>query len=208
MSGGSSDDAVLAIAHLDRKTVVIDLVVKQAGSPPFNPRDAIRQFSVFLNTYRIFRVTGDAYAGCTFREDFRAFGITYNVRSTPASELYEALEPLLNAGEVELLDLPIATEQLVCLVWRGNRITHEPNSHDDHANAIALAAAVLRSTLQRLGPNVMPIIVTTPRTYFGDHPGGSGASIYGGVYSGGGSMRNPAHGLPRDGRDSWDQRWR
>ncbi|MGB8893283.1 MAG: hypothetical protein WCD13_03055 [Pseudolabrys sp.] len=24
----------------------------------------------------------------------------------------------------------------------------------------------------------------------------------------GGPMRNPAHGLPMDGRDSWDQRWR
>ena len=208
MSGGSSDDAVLAIAHLDGKVVVIDLVQKQVGRPPFNPRDVVRQFAAVMNDYRIFRIYGDAYSGQTFRQDFQSYGIQYEVRSTPASNLYEGLEPLLNAREIELLDLSTPTEQLVSLVWRGNRITHEPNSHDDHANAVALAAAVLRGNLQRLGPNVMPIIVTTPRTYFGDHPGGSGASIYGGVYSGGGSMRNPAHGLPRDGRDSWDQRWR
>jgi hypothetical protein len=208
MSGGSSDDAVLTVAHAEGRIIVIDLVVKQTGGTPFNPRDAIRQFAAILSTYRISRVTGDAYAGTTFREDFRAFGITYEVRSTPASELYVALEPVLNACEVELLDLPIATEQLVCLVWRGNRITHEPNSHDDHANAVALAAAVLRGNLQRLGPNVFPIIVTSPRTYFGDYPGGGVSEYSGSVYAGGGSMRNPAHGLPMDGRDSWDQRWR
>lgn len=204
MSGGSRDDAVLCIAHLEGKVVVIDLVVKQIGSPPFNPRDAIRQFAAILAQYRINRVTGDAYAGCTFREDFRAFGITYDVRTTPASELYEALEPALNAVEVELPDHPVATEQLVCLVWRGNRITHESNSHDDHANAIALAVSLVRGLAQQVSPHAMPIIITTRRSYYGDHPGGSGVSEYGGsVYAGGGSMRNPSHGLPRDGRDSW-----
>ena len=201
MSGGSSDDAVLAIAHADGKTAVLDLVVKQAGGTPFNPRDAIRQFAAILSSYRISRVTGDAYAGCTFREDFRAFGIQYEVRSTPASELYEALEPALNAVEVQLLDLPVATEQLVCLVWRGNKITHEPNSHDDFANAIALVVSSVRGMAQQRGVNVMPIVVTTPRVYYGDS-GSGGASEYGGGFYGG-SMRNPAHGLPRDGRDSW-----
>jgi hypothetical protein len=102
MSGGSSDDAVLAIAHLEGRIVVIDLVVKQVGGAPFNPRTAIKEFAAILSMYRIFKVTGDCYAGLTFREDFRAFGITYEVRSTPASELYEALEPALNSVEVEI----------------------------------------------------------------------------------------------------------
>jgi hypothetical protein len=206
MSGGSSDDAVLTIAHREGRIAVIDLVVKQVGSVPFNPRDAIRQFAAILSGYRISRVTGDAYAGTTFREDFRAFGIQYEVRSTSASELYEALEPALNAGEVELLDHPTAVEQLVCLIWRGNRITHEPNSHDDHSNAIALAVSLVRGMgVQQISPHARPIIITTRRrSCYGDYPGGSGVSEYGGsVYGGGASMRNPAWGLPRDGRDSW-----
>jgi hypothetical protein len=203
MSGGSSDDAVLAIAHLDGKVVVIDLVAKQIGGTPFNPRDAIRQFAALLANYRISRVTGDAYAGMAFREDSRSFGIGYEVRTTSASELYEALEPVLNAGEVELPDLPVVTEQIVCLVWRGSRITHEPNSHDDHANAVALVVSVARGRAQ-ISPNILPIIVTSRRGCYGDHPGGAAVSEYGGsIYAGGASMRNPAWGLPRDGRDSW-----
>jgi hypothetical protein len=207
MSGGSNDDAVLAIAHADGKIAVLDLVVKQIGGTPFSPRDAIRQFAAVLSHYRISRVTGDAYAGMTFREDFRAFNITYEVRSTPASELYEALEPALNAGEVEVLDHPVLTEQLCCLVWRGNRITHEPGSHDDHANAAALAVSLVRGLAQQVGPNALPILTWTPRGSYGDHPGGSGVSEYGGsIYASGSSTRNPAHGLPMDGRDSWE-RW-
>jgi hypothetical protein len=207
LSGGSNDDAVLAIAHLDDKVVVIDLVVKQAGGPPFNPRDAIRQFAAILSQYRISRVFGDAYAGTTFREDFRGFGITYEMRSSSASELYEALEPVLNAGEVELLDHPIAIEQLVCLVWRGNRITHEANSHDDHANAVALVVSAARGFgVQQISPYAMPVFVTSRRGSFGDNPrSGTGLSEYAGYTGTGVSTRNPAWGLPRDGRDSWER---
>ena len=114
-------------------------------------------------------MTGDAYSGLTYRQDFQAGGIQYDLRSTPASELYEALEPALNAGEVELLDLPVLTEQLVCLVWRGSKITHENNSHDDHANAAALAINLVRDK-QSQGKIVMPIIVRAPRIYYGDNP--------------------------------------
>ena len=125
MSGGSSDDAVLAIAHLEGRIVVIDLVVKQVGGTPFNPRDAIRQFAAILSTYRIFKVTGDCYAGMTFREDFRAFRITYEVRSTPASELYEALEPVLNAVEVESSTIQCPLSSLS--VWFGAAIGSRMN---------------------------------------------------------------------------------
>jgi hypothetical protein len=197
MSGGSNDDSALAIFHLDGKVVVIDLVAKQIGGTPFNPRDAIRQFSVYLNNYRVSRVTGDAVAGMTYREDFRAFGVTYELCTTSASELYERLEPIINAGEIELLDHPVTTEQLVCLVWRGSRITHESNSHDDHANVVALAASVARGLTQQLGPNVLPIIVSGPRGCYGDI--GNGVGEYsGGFY--GGSMTNPAFDTSHWGR--------
>ena len=79
MSGGSADDSVLAIAHHDRtrKLTVLDSIMAQAGAPPFNPRDAVRKFAQELKAYGLSTVSGDAYAGETFRRDFAEHGITY-----------------------------------------------------------------------------------------------------------------------------------
>jgi hypothetical protein len=141
MSGGSNDDACLAIAHRDGNKVVLDLLVKQGGSPPFDPHVAVRQFCNHLHNYKISRVVGDAYAGEVFRQTFAAARIVYDVRTASASDLYERLEPVLNAGDVELLDAPTLLEQLIGLVWRGTKITHESGGHDDWANAAALVVA-------------------------------------------------------------------
>jgi hypothetical protein len=105
------------------------------GAPPFDPRAAVRQFCDVLKSYRITKVTGDAFAGQTFRKDFEDRGVGYEVRSASASLLYERFEPLLNAGEVEQLDVAPLVEQLITLIWRGNKITHEHGAHDDFANA-------------------------------------------------------------------------
>jgi hypothetical protein len=144
MSGGSNDDATLAIAHVDSasKRTVLDVLMSQIGAPPFNPRDAVRRFAAELKAWGLSRVTGDAYAGQTFRADFEALGVTYAVSSKSKSELYDAFEPKLNAGEVELLDHAKLTEQLLTLVLRGGRIDHLPNDHDDHANAACGAIVI------------------------------------------------------------------
>ncbi|MGO9328288.1 MAG: hypothetical protein ACLQJ0_09230 [Steroidobacteraceae bacterium] len=171
MSHGSADDATLCIANAEGKVVVIDLVMKQIGAPPFNPRDAVRLFSGVLKEYGISTVYGDAAGGQTYRQDFAALGITYELRSTPASQLYEWFEPVLNAGEIELLDHATLIEQLVCLVWRGARITHEPNSHDDHANAVALAVHVLRArAMEQKVPTCIPYVVGKRGVYSGGSP--------------------------------------
>lgn len=139
MSGGSSDDATLAIAHVDDSTAraVLDVVVSQTGRPPFNPRDAVGKFAGVLNAYGLARVVGDRYAGETFRADFQAHGISYSVSTLSKHQLYEALEPLVNAGAVELLDVQRMREQLLGLVARGSKIDHLPGEHDDWVNAAA-----------------------------------------------------------------------
>src|SRR3984893_12388515 len=139
MSGGSSDDAVLAIAHYDAaiKRSVLDLLPAQPGKPPFNPRDAVRKFAGLLKTYGLSRVHGDAYAGQTFRADFGEHGIAYEVAMLPKTGIYDALEPKLNAGEIELLDITELQEQLLTLIVRNGRIDHQPGDHDDFANAAA-----------------------------------------------------------------------
>jgi hypothetical protein len=165
MSGGSSDDSTFAIAHKDRESgkAVLDLLVAQSGRPPFNPRTAVSKFAALAHEYGISFVTGDNYGGQTYRFDFQGHGISYDTFKMPralgvkanttpaiprqertggqpsASDFYEAFEPRLNAGEVELLDISELQEQLLTLVWRGGKIDHEPGGHDDWANAAAVA---------------------------------------------------------------------
>jgi hypothetical protein len=160
MSGGSSDDAVLGIAHRDAVTnrSVLDCVLAQTGRPPFNPRDAVEKFAAALKEYRCHQVTGDRYAGETFRQDFAERGISYITSDFTKHQLYEALEPKINAGEVELLDVPRLQEQLLGLVSRGTKIDHLPGEHDDWVNATA-GVLILVSRAKEI-PVVVPFSST------------------------------------------------
>lgn len=139
MSGGSSDDATLAIAHREEDgRAVLDLVVDQGPRPPFDPRLAVKKFAGLLREYGISRVTGDAYAGQTFRADFQGQQqIAYEVAAGSTSDRYQRFEPRLNAGEVELLDEPKLVEQLTGLVMRGGKVTHLAGDHDDWAASVS-----------------------------------------------------------------------
>jgi len=149
MSGGSGDEAVLAISYRDLATnrAVLASLVTQTGKVPFNPRDAVKKFCAVLHQYRQSEVTGDAYAGETFRQDFLDGGISYRVEPRSKSEIYEQLEPKVNAGEIELLDEPTLTDQLLGLVMRGAKIDHVQGEHDDRINA---AAGALLLSVQRI----------------------------------------------------------
>jgi hypothetical protein len=145
MSGGSNDDAALAVAHKEGACLVLDVVASQSGAPPFNPRRAVAKFAAILKEYHCARVTGDAYGGQTFRRDFEERGVRYEVIDKSASDIYEDFEPLLTASEVALLDVPKLQEQLLTLVWRGAKITHQVGDHDDLANAACGAIVVCAS---------------------------------------------------------------
>ena len=167
MSGGSSDDAVLAIAHHDAETgrAVLDLLVSQTGKPPFNPRHAVRKFAGILKAWGLRRVHGDAYAGQTFRADFGEQAIAYQVAMLPKTGIYDALEPKLNAGEVELLDIRQLQEQLLTLVIRNGKIDHQPGDHDDYANAAAGALWLVSSQADAIIAE--PIVMITSYNRFG-----------------------------------------
>jgi hypothetical protein len=144
MSGGSSDDAVLAIGTRDAEGInrVVRLV-NQGPPPPFDPRGAVVRFVTAMQEYGIATVSGDAYAGQTFRADFQTRGIAYTVTRGSASDLYEAIEPVLNAGRVVFPDVPELESQLLGLVWRGGKIGHPHGEHDDYANAAAGVVAIM-----------------------------------------------------------------
>jgi hypothetical protein len=178
MSGGSIDDAVLSIAHKVGRIAVVDLVVKQDGEPPFNPRNAVRKFAAILKSYGVRSVTGDNYAGNTFKSDFEVEGIRYHpssrISGMPLSDqsrashtsaplaktdLYEAFEPPLNAGEIELPEKPEKlTEQLLTLVVRGVHVDHQVGGHDDFANAVCGAVYL-----------VLAPAYVAPQPYFGSY---------------------------------------
>ena len=80
-------------------------------------------------------------------------GNRYDAVSKPKSELYLELLPMINSGQVELLDHPRLFAQLCRLeaedsAWRPYTIYHAPGAHDDLANAAA--GALVTATSDRL----------------------------------------------------------
>lgn len=156
LSRGGDDDAALAIAHHDPRSgkAVLDAVIRQAGKKPYDVPEAIRtRFVPLCRQYRVARVVGDNAAGPTGRGDFTKEGIQYTLAADlgyrNTSQIYEAFEPLLNAGKVELLDHPKLVEQLLGLVMRGAKITHMPGEHDDWINAAAGSLVLAAASVSR-----------------------------------------------------------
>jgi hypothetical protein len=140
-SGGVSDAMTLAIGHLSGGDMcVLDAVLEMR--PPFDPEKAVAECAALLRRYGIATVTGDKYAGEWPVARFREHGIEFVQSARPKSDLYRDLLPLLNAGRVELIDLPRLSAQLCGLERRTARsgkdsIDHAPGGHDDLANAVA-----------------------------------------------------------------------
>lgn len=140
-SGGSSDGFTLAIAHRSAAgKAVLDAVRERR--PPFSPEVVVSEYAELLKTYRIREVHGDKYAGEWPRAAFRKFGIEYRVSDQTKSEIYLGLLPMLNSGQVELLEEKRLIAQLCGLERRTARsgkdsVDHGPNSHDDLVNATA-----------------------------------------------------------------------
>src|SRR5262249_45206319 len=140
-----NDDAVAAVGRARPDgTIVVDAVINQGPPCPFDPRVAVARFVGLAQEYGCLSVVGDKYAGETFIAAFADHGISYEVCPISKSELYEAFEPLLNAGEVRLPDVPLVEQQLLGLVWRGTKIDHLPGEHDDWCNAAVGAACCAR----------------------------------------------------------------
>jgi hypothetical protein len=142
-SGGSSDSMTLAIAHKDKSNrIVLDCIRERR--PPFSPTSVVTEFADLLETYGIRKVTGDHYAGEFVREPFRLKGIQYELADQPKSDYYRDMLPLINSGNVQLINNPRLIAQLCNLERRTARsgkdsIDHVKGGHDDIANAAALA---------------------------------------------------------------------
>jgi hypothetical protein len=92
---------------------VVARVERQTGEPPFSPTQAIRKFAGILHEYGLARVNGDHWGGNQTRSDWEAEGISYETHLVSASDLYERLEPRINAQTVSFVDVPRLRQQLL-----------------------------------------------------------------------------------------------
>ena len=138
MSGGSHDDATLAIAYKDNDGRAVLACLMNQGQPvPFDPYAAVSRFAAVMREWGIHSTVGDRYAGQVFQIAYLKEHISYEVCALPASKLYESLEPSLNAHEIILLDHAVLESQLLSLTWRAGKIDHPVGETDDFANSAA-----------------------------------------------------------------------
>jgi hypothetical protein len=168
-SGGASDSMTLGIGHAAGKVAVLDVIREM--QPPFSPDQVVADFAAALKAYRISRVEGDRYGGQWVVESFRTHGIAYVPSAKPKSDIYKNLLPMLNSGEVDLLDNSRLVAQLCGLerrTARGGRdsIDHAPGGHDDVCNAVA--GAVTQVVL-----GYRPPVAASGIMRLTDHPHGS-----------------------------------
>ena len=107
-------------------------------------------FTELLKSYGITSIVGDRYGGDWPASRFRAHGVEYEPSLLTKSAIYREALPIVNAGRVALLDLPVLRAQLIGLerrVARGGRdsIDHGPGGRDDVANAAAGALVLVGS---------------------------------------------------------------
>lgn len=146
-SGGNRDSMTLAIAHRDSKgRAVLDCVREKR--PPFSPETVVVEFVETLLNYQLRQVTGDHYAGEWPRDQFQRHNVVYKTSEDSKSDLYQAVAPLVNSGQCELLDSPVLRKQLLGLERKTARsgkdsIDHGPRGRDDVANAAAGALVLV-----------------------------------------------------------------
>lgn len=160
-SGGSADSMTLAIAHHEDGRAVVDAVREQR--PPFSPEATVEAFCTLLAAYGVREVVGDRYGGEWPRERFQTHGVSYVVSEATKNDLYRDLVPALNSGRVALLDVPRLLAQLEALERRPSRTgrdlyDHAPGGHDDVANAVAGAVALVTE-----GPAACAGVMVPPR---------------------------------------------
>jgi hypothetical protein len=101
-----------------------------------------------LKSYGLHAVTGDRFSGNFVVDAFRASGVEYRTSERTTSDAYLAMLPIVNAGAVELLDVPALLTELRGLERRRgtsgkDRVDHRPGAHDDTAAACAGLVAAL-----------------------------------------------------------------
>jgi len=194
--GGGGDSFTMAVAHQEPQgSIILDQCIET--KPPFSAEDVVKNYSEILREYRCLSVVGDRYAGAIVSQLFAKHGVQYVFSHRDRSAVYTDALPLMTSGKVHFLDHPRMIGQLAGLERRigqagRDRIDHPIRGSDDLSNS-ACGALVLAADRWNHQTVVMPILVRGARRSLID------------IDYNESSTRNPAHGLPLDGRDSWSQ---
>jgi AcrR family transcriptional regulator len=150
-----NDSFTVAISHREQDRVVLDLV--RAWAPPFSPGAVIEEIAALLTGYGLTQIGGDRYSPGFVAEQFRTHQIRYAPSLLDRSALYLELLPLVNTGQVRLLDVPDLVRELRGLERRRgtsgrDRVDHAPGGHDDIANSCAGSLVRAARAGHRLSP--------------------------------------------------------
>jgi hypothetical protein len=141
----NGDSMVLAIAHREERTAVLDLVREQ--KPPFSPERVVTGFARILQSYGLRSVQADRHGRGPFAELFLRHGISYAADAPSKNNLYADFIAALSSRSIDLLDLPRLREQAMALQSLGMASGYEkigmPRArdgralHDDVVNAVS-----------------------------------------------------------------------
>jgi hypothetical protein len=155
-SGGGSDAFTLAIVHNEGQDKVVQDVMRGWSSNRSGVVDLAAvcgEIATVIKRYGLYRVSGDHYAARWVSQAFQRVGVFYEPYEKDKSAAYRELEPWMAQHRIELLDHPVMLRELRLLEKRhraGGKpavIDHPKGGHDDHANALAVAVAVLARTM-------------------------------------------------------------
>ena len=179
-SGGAvgGDSYALAIVHREKDgRLVVDVVRGRQG--PFNTDDVTFEYATLCKEYRIGQVHGDAYGREWVAQAWGRTGVSYEKAELNASMLYLESLPLWTRGLVSIPDQPALIRELRLLERIPGRIgkdqvTHPRGVHDDLANVVCGALAMLASAssgewMRNLGPVVEQVMFAPRRPYFTGH---------------------------------------
>jgi hypothetical protein len=152
-SGGGADSFTLAIVHPEGEgRRIIQDVMKGWTRPRGGTVDltgVVQEIAATLKRYGLAEVHGDKYAGGWVRQAFERAGISYRDAAMDKARAYLDAEPFFAQGRIALLDHPVLLRELKILERRpraGGRtlVDHPHGGHDDYANVLALAAAMVQ----------------------------------------------------------------
>lgn len=140
-----NDEFVSGVAHCERGKVIIDAYksfAPEQNGKRYLPDDAISESIELFSRYGVHEVKGDHFASGYIEPKFVQAGFAFEPIKLSKSDLYVEMMPMLNDGNIELLDCEYTNSQLKRLERRRgrngrDRIDHVDKGHDDRANMVA-----------------------------------------------------------------------
>ncbi len=141
------------------------------------PAATAAEYAMLARQYRCTFVTGDNFAQEWVAGAYRTAGVEYRRSPRVRSELYLEGLPVFTRGLVRIPDHPQLLRELRLLERRTARsgkdsVDHGVGGSDDYANSL-FGALYLVAKRPDVLMGAWPILVSAPRTNFGDFNGGT-----------------------------------